>query len=128
MNHNTDKWISLADQQPGDDEFPVTWGMWLGKRWNTTTTGFAITGYTHWISHHLPPPPDKEKTQAELDVDAWSKWIYETSQCPTTLEAWNAAIAYERADISKMLKSPIMPNDFYEQLRKRVTRVTGGTK
>lgn len=105
------QWIKTADRAPTEADLPVIFETTLkldaGRYYVPAHSLGALDGlkdskkYPRWM--HIPEPP-KEETQAGRDIDAFAAW----SKCPPSgyLEpcvAWHAALAYERAEVAKML-------------------------
>ena len=134
MKTDNNGWISLKEQQPGEDQFPVSCGYWAGANWQIEHNfwhGALISGkFTHWIIQKTPPPPAKAKTQPELDADALANFKYHDISGPLTptehtliTASWNRGIAYERAEIAKICNSS---KDDSAAQREIYSRVKGG--
>jgi len=103
------RWIALRDQQPADNEFPVAAGRWEGDKWYIQggyMTYSSLNGFTHWYSTKLvfPSPPKREPTLAQMDNAAYSAWSLATKEMPVRYDVWCAGIAYERAEVARMIQ------------------------
>jgi hypothetical protein len=90
--------------------------------------------YTHWrtiVSSELPEPP-REEMQKDRDVEAWRNWFHVGNNLrgQQTDAAWQAALAWERAEVAKIMKRYGYPAEFWDwtkaidAIRARVGEVT----
>lgn len=108
MSTNNDGWILMSERKPTKADFPV----WCHQR-NATdqlptwiehdAEWFPFRLVTHWkpAAADIPAPP-REKTQGEADDAAFQEWREVAPASPAYM-AWHAALAYERAEVNKML-------------------------
>ena len=102
MSTNND-WILMSERKPTVADLPV----WT---WHKEINGGQVIAYTsvlpghptHWKPVDIPAPP-REKTQEDKDNDALLEWIGALGLPPTNVCVWEAALAYERAEVNKML-------------------------
>jgi hypothetical protein len=103
MSTNNDGWIKMSERWPTDAEMPV-WaydadgGMLRGP---LLFMGSAPTSWTHWKKADIPAPP-KEETQDEKDSAEFCKFCRDSNP-KSAQSVWHAALAYERAEVGKML-------------------------
>ena len=95
-------WIALDDAMPDPKEHH---GIFLGSADDSRQMHYDLNHdsawrigpeWTHW-QPDLPPPCPKERTQAEMDLEAYGKWTEEHGRGPSGSCAWLAALAFERA-------------------------------
>lgn len=128
MKTNKNEWISLKEQQPGDDQFPVFYyypnGNGISMRYAPPTEGIV----THWCPANPPAPPAKATTQAELDEEAFHIFIGDLPLTGSKFYGWRAGIAYERAEIIKIIGAdrPMHERNSSFILRDIQLRVKGG--
>ncbi len=136
MNTQNDGWIKIEDRKPTCEELPF-WvvtpsGVWL---WDKSTYPLSVIGLseksnivTHWKPATVPAPPAKEKTQREMDGEAFKKLAEHA--CPgwtkSGLEIWLAALAYRDKqnawDVKELFIAPSMTHatsDAIKNLRRR---------
>lgn len=100
-------WIKMTERRPTQADLPV----WCANR-NREVFLLELEdepdwGYlTHWrhAKADIPEPP-KEETQKEKDGAAFRLWCFcgNEDAFPSTDDIWHAALAYERAEVAKML-------------------------
>jgi hypothetical protein len=111
-----DGWIKMSARPPGEGDLPV----WLytgdcdfvgieSKTMLAEGVGILRTRQreaTHWkpAAADIPAPP-KEPTQDSKDEHAYCEWYNATQNTrrETPPHAWHAALAWERAEVGKML-------------------------
>lgn len=100
MNTKTD-WIKMTDRRPTEADLPV-WVFYKGAMRPILYTVEPPSYMTHWrpAAPDVPEPP-MERTQYERDRDAFIHW--DDGLSDNLAAAWHAAIAYERAEVAKML-------------------------
>jgi hypothetical protein len=100
MNTKTD-WIKMTDRRPTKADFPV-WA-WTGINGPILYTVEPPSHMTHWrpAKDDIPEPPKAEPTLKERDHDAYVQWLNDRTSSEDS--AWHAALAYERAEVAKML-------------------------
>lgn len=116
MSTNNDGWILMSERKPTQEDVP----LWLalpksGRDYALSHDGVLLAesaellydrGATHWkpAAADIPAPP-REQTQAEKDEAELKRWCAEQDDSPlfTEKKYWHAALAYERAEVGKML-------------------------
>lgn len=110
MNTKND-WIKMTDRRPTEQDLPV-WVWPFGDNGAPVIFhNLAFSGnssVSHWRSaaQDIPEPP-REETQEEKDRKAFNGfWCNNTSSpLPFGEDAWHAALAWERAEVAKILPS-----------------------
>jgi hypothetical protein len=113
-----DGWIRMSERKPTEADLPV-WAYYSDDgtltHWNRIYATDGCGCATHWrhAKADTPAPPPREPTQAERDeavFDAFNKsgdgfsWSSEAHGYTTALRTtWLKALAYERAEIAKLL-------------------------
>lgn len=115
MNTNQE-WIKMSERKPTVTEFPI---------WASTKAGnvvlydkdesYFILDCPEFASHWRPaaadiPAPPKEETQVNKDTKAYVEkygcaspsMVLKGATCYTS-DIWHAALAYERAEVAKLL-------------------------
>lgn len=130
-------WIKRADRDFTDTDFPI----WIGKA-DTKQVQLWMHSHTmrrceplwdtctHWkpARPDFPPPPPNGPTQAQKDGEAFHDFFksngYSLSWMPHPNAAWHAALAYERAEVLKLV-APFADNreadESLKAIRKRCT-------
>lgn len=129
------RWVKKSEREPTPEDLPV----WLSASnrkgvclvYNTICSEYISEHTTHWCSAaaDIPAPP-REKTQLERDDEAHDAW-WKTVDRLGTRHAWHAALAYERAEVGKMLPSsePATYNAHYAtEVIKAIRARCGGGK
>lgn len=109
MSTNNDRWIKASERKATEDDLPV-WVCDRGGRRHLFDGCLPGDVWEYWkpAAADIPAPP-KEPTQDERDTDARRDWIDKTEvRFVTVGNAWHAALAYERAEVSKLLP-PVRP-------------------
>lgn len=121
-------WIKMTERRPTKADLPV-WGV------NKDLAVFLLEleeddpdweYLTHWRSAKADiPEPPREETQYDKDRAAFIHWDAGFAYNPAV--AWHAAIAYERAEVAKMLPHfhGLNQNSYIESIR---ARCEGGAK
>ena len=115
------QWIKTADRAPTEADLPVWLQLDKGSAFfHESVNGvtlmeaprmliFVTAGSIAWrpAKADIPEPP-REETQRDNDCKAYTKWFLNN---PAYAEAaWHAALAYERAEVAKMLPPPLSKN------------------
>lgn len=112
----TNDWIKRSDREVTATDCPVWYAQQLGGAVDVRMSFNAeyIHGYdsiTHWrpAKADIPAPP-KEPTQRERDEAAFAGWdksgdgySWHTQSGGNRRSTWHAALAWERAEIAKLL-------------------------
>lgn len=128
-------WIKMSERKPTEADYPIGYvtekhytrehGVLSGVIYNSVCT--PPQDVLYWIK--LPAPPSREPTQAEKDeaaLVAHDKDTYPSSTGPAECQrkAWFAAIAYERAEIARLVadyrNSAELPGDLIKKIEARV--------
>lgn len=141
LNHmNTENdWIKMTDRRPTEADLPV----WVyddgeghvirGPQLYRDSMPF-LDAWTHWKSADIPAPPPREETQEEGDYAALVEWGRDENIQPlfTVRKTWHAAIAYERAEVAKLLPRPhslcVRLGEYEESTAAIRARCAGGGK
>jgi hypothetical protein len=104
----TNDWIKMSERKPTEADLPLILGRNNSYGWTMQycyETLVCLDDWTHWFPQSRPPAPPKEQTQRERDEAAYMTWFITTdlSAGYNTRWAWHAALAWERAEIAKML-------------------------
>lgn len=111
---STQNWIKMSERKPMPADLPVLLETRLsinGARYFVvahsmdSVDGMAACGnYERWL--RIPAPP-KEETQYDKDEQALRHWCAEHNFNPlfTERKYWHAALAYERAEVERLLPS-----------------------
>jgi len=125
------RWVALKDQQPGEDQFPVSLGFWDEDDWveshDWRHSEFPAY-YTHWYSTKvdLPPPPRGEPTLAELDADIVKSILDQHDLRYANMgDLVRNTIAYERAEVARIIDSSPIGKSWSAVLKEIETRVKG---
>jgi len=104
MNTKTD-WIKMTDRRPTEQDLPILlWNDRVPKAKYCSTNNvlrcqLGLTCFSHWMP---APEPPREETQYDKDRAAFqSTQRYGIENAPWY--TWHAALAYERAEVAKML-------------------------
>lgn len=108
MSTNND-WILMSERKPTKADLPVWVYYQNGQREVILNMWFPPKYATHWKPAAAFPAPPREKTQGEADDAAFQEWREVAPASPAYM-AWHAALAYERAEVGKMLPEPIGKN------------------
>lgn len=95
-------WIKMSERKPTEADLPVMYGAWADD-WVCVSSAVNTSphpSYTHWM--RAPAPPPREPTQFQRDNAAYHEW-HRNANGAGTLFAFEAGIAYERAEIAKMM-------------------------
>jgi len=101
MNTQNDSWIKIEDKKPTRTDLPF-WavtpaGVWLWEVDTDERDIFELSRdrniVTHWKPATVPAPPAKEKTQREMDEEAFRSWLHRAMPFDA-VDAWHAALAY----------------------------------
>lgn len=122
----------MTDRAPTEADLPV----WVSDTKDGQVTFLAILPchvWTHWrpAKDDMPEPP-REETQADKDCAAYRLWMGNL-RCKDEDLCWHAALAYERAEVAKMLPPPISESvwsmrDVYDAIESIRARCGGGGK
>lgn len=122
---DTSPWIKWSDQKPTESDFSTIRAVEFYQtnrlpvqiiRWTVYELDGCPScegnGSYYWRPVPIPEPPPKEPTQNEKDSAAFRSWLngmratdaIESGTIPSAVvDAWYAAIAYERAEIRKLI-------------------------
>lgn len=134
-------WIKMQDRRPTEQDLPV----WAWFAYDKECRGpylfdeqLCMDGVTHWrpAKDDIPEPPKPEPTQRERDQGEFNAWWDPLRNVPHCADAWHAALAYERAEVAKMLPdkntmvywSGVTPSFVYQAIESIRARCGGGGK
>ncbi len=91
MNTQNDGWIKMSERMPQEEHFPV----WWCHDGNVALAREALDWIpsVYWQCANIPAPPAKEKTQREMDEEAFRSWLWRAMPFDA-VDAWHAALAY----------------------------------
>ena len=133
-----ENWIAFAERVPFGDQFPI-WICRAGDKQVTICRADGYTGHiemartwTHWRIAHVPEPPKREPTQAEVDQQTLGTiW----RGCRDWNEFGHQVLAWERKQVRALLErnadklnrnDPVdIDCDLFDQLARRVGLTTG---
>lgn len=95
----------MTDREPTEDDLPV-WAYRKDIGWPEVFFTIIPNGWTHWrpAKDDVPEPPKMELTQPEKDCAACNAW-YKKADSVSCLEAWHAALAYEREQVLQLARA-----------------------
>ena len=107
-----DQWIKFSDREPTKYDYPIwaespEWGDPQKPRLFYTEGPLLspdCIAPRSWMPAKLPAPPPKEKTQKELDAEAFYDWWRNQHPTDGYYGAWRAALAWERKEVGAILK------------------------
>jgi hypothetical protein len=94
-------WIKFSDAKP-DGRSAIIVSDKEGEFINLCYGPICDGIYTHWKPFDIPLPPS-EKTQREIDDEAYQEWASKTLHYDATVcgiladQKWHAALAWERS-------------------------------
>jgi hypothetical protein len=110
-------WIKMTDRRPTEQDLPV-WAYKTGEQPYLCAITKPHSYWTHWrpAKADIPEPP-REETQWDKDESAFRRYNHSGNGCSQSAaftgwtkalnEYWHAALAYERAEVAKMLPKVI---------------------
>jgi hypothetical protein len=106
---STDNWIKMSERQPTERDYPIwVYSSAFPADIDRRERGGIIEPVTHWKRAEPTPAPPKEKSQKELDEEAYMNVaVRNTALNWTTNRAWTAALAWEREQVAAILKTNI---------------------
>lgn len=127
-------WIKMSERKPKEADLPVC--VWHARdqkaKYIKAAIGrqgvqdCALAAFSHWMPAPFDPPL-QEKSRHAKDLDAFAAWEDgEGSDCMTLSGAFLAGIAYERAEIAKMMT--IGPGSWLSPLWKKIEARVKGTQ
>lgn len=109
-----DGWIKMSERKPTEADAIRGIFIWCpydrpalpSLVFSTDCHDYTSRGWTHWMpaESYIPAPPTRELTQAEKDEAAYSAWEMEAEDNTHPKDGWRGAIAYERAEIAKLIE------------------------